>query len=308
MRYGIAEKAGWAAHIVGKVLPEGSFKDMLVRLYDRHITFNTLSSSVDKIIEWSKFEDGTLHIRLNNGLELYVSQSIENAKLWNRYRESHWTDKQAKFLIFREAYGGLMEQFIEGIYERNCRLREGDIVIDIGASFGFNTVDFSRKVGDKGIVVAIEPDIGSLVILRKNLELNGCNNVIVVEKGVWSKKDNLKFYLKENPRTNSPVIIKTKGKVTGTTEIEVDTLDNILEELGIDIGKVVLIKMDIEGAEIEALKGMDRIVSKNTDIKVVVASYHKIEGQPTHKTIIPMMEQMGFSSQFKGGNAYFAKR
>jgi len=313
MGYGIAEKVGWVAHIVGKVLPKGSFKNMLGGLYDRHITFrhiavDTVSSSVSRIIEWAKFEDGMLHVRLNNGLEYYAPASVENAKWWDRYRQSQCTDKQAEFLIFREAYGRLMEQFIRGIYEKNCQLQKGNTVIDVGAAWGFNTVDFSRKVGDDGTVVAIEPDIGSLVILRKNLDLNGCTNVIVVGKGLWSRKDKLEFSVKESAGCNSLVTLKTRGKVIGTMEIEVDTLDNILQELGIDIDKVALIKMDIEGSEIEALKGMDRIVSKDNDVKVAVASYHIVGGQPTHKTIIPMMEQMGFSSQLKHGISYFARR
>jgi len=292
MQYKILEGMEGIAHIIGKVLPEGSFKAMLGELYDRHINFGTISSSVDKIIEWSKFEDGMLHIRLNNGLEYYAPLR-SNTKLGDKY------------VIFREAYGRLWEQFVEDVYERNYQLQKGDTVIDVGAALGFNTVDFSRKVGDEGRVVAIEPDEESLVYLERNIELNRCKNVRVVKKGVWSKKDKLKFYLNERAGVNSAVITSV-GKVIGTVEIEVDTLDNILEELEID--KVALIKMDIEGAEIEALKGMDRIVNKNNDVKVVVASYHIVDGQPTHKTIIPMIEQIGFSSQFKGGNAYFAKR
>lgn len=304
MQYRIFEMIGRIAHVIGKMLPEGSFKNMLGQLYDRHITFDSISSSVDKIIEWSEFQDRMLHIRLNNGLEYYTPQSIENAKLWNRYRESQWADKQAKFLIFREAYKRLMEQFVRNIYERNCQLQKGDTVIDVGAAWGFNTVDFSRKVGDEGRVVAIEPCEESLVVLRKNLELNGCNNVMVVEKGVWSRNDRLKLNISESPGCNS--LVAPKGKIIGSMDIEVDTLDNILEQLGID--KVTLIKMDIEGAEIEALKGMDRIICKNNDMKVVVAAYHEVDGQPTHKTITPMMLQMGFSSQYKDGISYFAKR
>lgn len=306
MQYRILERMEGIAHIADKVLPAGSFKDILRQLHRRAIT-NSIGNSVGEIIEWSKFEDGMLHIRLNNGLEFYAPPFARDAKWWNKYRKSQGTDKQARFVVFKEPYGRLWEQFVGCVYERNYQLQKGDTVIDVGAAWGFNTVDFSRKVGGEGRVVAIEPDEGSLVYLERNIELNACKNVTVVKKGVWSKKDKLKLYLNESSGLNSVVISKGKvGKVIGTVEIEVDTLDNILEELEID--KVTLIKMDIEGAEIEALKGMHRIVSENNDVKVAVASYHIVDGQPTHKTIIPMMEQMGFSSQFKGGNAYFAKR
>ena len=88
-------------------------------------------------------------------------------------------------------------------------------------------------------------------------------------------------------------------------EIKVDTLDNILEGLKID--RVNFIKMDIEGAEIEALKGMKETLGNN-DVKLAIASYHKVNGQPTYKTIIPMMREMGFNSRFKDGISYFEKR
>ena len=283
---------GGVAQIVGKVLPAGSFKSRLEQLYNRHIHFGAISHSVDQIIKWHSFEDGMLHIKLNNGLEYYVPQSIEGTKSGNKY------------MIFGGAYERLAEQFLKGIYERNCQLSKGDTVVDVGASVGFNTVDFSRKVGDEGRVVAIEPHEDSLIYLRKNLELNRCKNVTVVRKGVWSKKDKLKFYLNENAGTHSLLTVKARGKVMEIVEIEVDMLDNILEELGID--GVALIKMDIEGAEIEALKGMNKILSDD-GVKLAIASYHKVGGKPTYKTIIPMMEQKGFSSEYKHGISYFAK-
>lgn len=245
-----------------------------------------------------------LHLKLNNGLQFYAPPDTENSKWWNNYRKAGRADEMTKFLIFKAAYLKLVNQFIKGIYERNYQLQGGDTVIDVGAAWGFNTVGFSQKVGNKGRVVAIEPDKDSLVILRKNIEANRCRNVTVVEKGLWSKKTKMKFWLNEYPGTSS--LVTQREEFIETTEIEVDTLDNILEELG--IGKVALIKMDIEGAEIEALKGMGRVLSNNNNVKVVVASYHIVDGQPTYKTITPMMKRMGFDSQFNGEISYFAKQ
>jgi len=304
MRCGIPDKVGVIVEVVANVLPESWFKDILGQLYFRYIR----ASVVGEVIEWSRFEDGMLHIKLNNGLEFYALPDTENAKWWRKYRKSQWTDKIAEFRIFRSTYRRILGQFVMNTYERNCQLQKGDTVIDAGASWGFNTVDFSRKVGNKGRIVAIEPDERSLVILRKNIELNGCKNVTIVKKGLWSEKGKMKLYLKELCAATSLVLPggQASSKVTGTIQVEVDTLDSILEELKID--KVALLKLNIEGAEIEALKGIDRVISKNDDIKVVLDSHHIVDGQPTYKTIIPMMEQMGFSSQFRRGTSYFAKR
>ena len=139
--------------------------------------------------------------------------------------------------------------------------------------------------------------------LKKNIEVNKLKNVTVIQKGLWSKKDRLKFYLKPVPGGHS--LVTHKDSAIQITEVEVDTLDNILRELGVD--RVNFIKMDIEGAEIEALKGMADTLGNN-DVKLAIASYHKVDGQPTYKTIIPMMREMGFNSHFKDGISYFEKR
>ena len=128
--------------------------------------------------------------------------------------------------------------------------------------------------------------------------------MIVVEKGLWNKKDKLELFIKERPEGNSLLI--SRGKVK-TTEVEVDTLDNILEELKID--RVALVKMDIEGAEIEALKGMGKTLSNN-GTRIVIAAYHIVDRQPTYKAIIPTMEAIGFRTILDSRKeiAYFDKR
>ena len=175
MQYEISKKRETIAKIASKVLPENWFKDILRQLHFRYTKLNSyraINNPVGEIIEWSKFEDGMLHIKLTNGLEFYGPPSTRNAKWWNKYRKSQWADKWTRFLIFHEVYTRLMEQFVDGIYERNCQLQKGDTIIDVGASWGFNTMDFSRKVGDEGRVVAIEPDEDSLVYLERNIKLN----------------------------------------------------------------------------------------------------------------------------------------
>jgi len=58
----------------------------------------------------------------------------------------------------------------------------------------------------------------------------------------------------------------------------------ILKELG--VRKVDFIKMDIEGAEIQALRGMERTLKEN-DVRLVIAAYHEVDGKLTWKTIAP---------------------
>lgn len=294
----IISKEKGLANTTSKALPENWFKNTLWQLFHKYIT----NKALEKVVERSEFKSGVLHLELKNGLKFQVPPSTQNRKLWRRYEKSDWKDKEVELQIFWESFMRLVEHFVEGIYERNHQVQEGDIVIDVGAAWGINTVDFSRKVGAIGKVIAIEPDEGSVAVLKKNLELNRCKNVTVVKSGVWSRRDKIKFYLNESSGESSMVI--TNGKVTEIVEVEVDTLDNILEDLGMN--RVTLIKMDTEGAEIEALKGMDKILSED-GVKLAIASYHRVDGKPTYKTIIPIMEQKGFSLKYKDGISYFAK-
>lgn len=141
-----------------------------------------------------------------------------------------------------------------------------------------------------------------LKYLEKNIRINKLeNNIIIIKKGVWCKKSRMHFYKKAFFEGLS-MMRPDEHSIKST--IEVDTLDNILVDL--NIKKVDFIKMDIEGAEIEALKGIKETL-KNNDTKLAIASYHIVDGHPTYKTIIPMMKEMGFKSYFSNGICYFER-
>lgn len=216
--------------------------------------------------------------------------------------------KEKLRIIFRilESYriipsNRLYEQYILKIYEKRYRVQKGDIVVDAGACFGMNTLKFSKAAGKEGKVVSIEPNESNLIDIRRIIRLHRLKNVVVIPKALWNKKSEMKFYCHSSPGSHSLV---DKRNVKEIVEIRVDTMDDILKDLKID--KVDFIKMDIEGAEIEALEGAKETL-RNNDVKLAIASYHKINGQPTYKTIIPMMEKIGFKSYFENGISYFEK-
>jgi len=144
-------------------------------------------------------------------------------------------------------YGHIYELYRLGLIKTNCshekyyKLQKGDTVVNIGANVGVFTIKAAREVGNQGKVIAIEPDRNNVEFLEMNIKRAGLKNVVVVQKGVWSKRGELKFYQGSSPGTHS----LTK-KTQRFTIIEVDTLDSILYELGVE--KVDFIKMDIEGA------------------------------------------------------------
>ena len=65
--------------------------------------------------------------------------------------------------------------------------KEGDIVVDIGAAFGFYTILSSKMIGPKGKVIAIEPQPESFQMLNSNIKLNKLSNVKTLNCAIYSK-------------------------------------------------------------------------------------------------------------------------
>jgi FkbM family methyltransferase len=151
--------------------------------------------------------------------------------------------------------------------------KQGDIVIDIGAHIGLYTIVSSKRVGTNGKVVAIEADPGNFEMLNRNIKLNQLTNVIPLNYAVYSKETKLKLYLPsgESGFTKYNTImsdwVNTKDKFV---EVNANTLDYLLQSKGIRGEEVNWIKIDVEGAEFEVLKGAHNVLSKSKDIALLM--------------------------------------
>lgn len=204
-------------------------------------------------------------------------------------------------------YGHVYELYRLGLVKGSCdhekyyKLQKGDTVVNAGANVGLFTIKAAKEVGNQGRVVAIEPDADNVEFLERNVNRAGLKNVIIVPKGLWRGKDKLKLYLAPSPGLHS-LIKKTES---GFVIIEVDTLDNILRELGIK--KVDFVKMDIEGAEIQALKGMQEVL-QSSDVKLAIEADHEINGEKTVQTVISLLRQMQFEVHEENSVVYASKQ
>jgi FkbM family methyltransferase len=142
---------------------------------------------------------------------------------------------------------------IEGI--RN-RLQTGDCFVDAGANIGIYSVLGSQLVGPPGRVIAIEMMPDTAAILRSHLVANRADNVTVVEGALAARPGERVVAHIPNGKFGQASIATRKGE--RTVEVETTTLAQILE----GIGRVRLIKMDLEGAELDALKGAEPVLDR----------------------------------------------
>lgn len=183
-----------------------------------------------------------------------------------------------------------LETCVKG-YLARYEIRKGDIVVDGGAYTGTFATIASKMSGDEGKVIAFEPDTENHKKLLANIKLNGLKNVIVIPKGLWSSDTSLPFRDAHNP--GSSFIFDEPG-TDAVVDLPVVSLDRELERLGID--KIDFLKMDVEGAEIEAIKGARSILAKS-DPKLAIASYHILAGQETSHEVERLLGEMGYVAE-----------
>lgn len=145
-------------------------------------------------------------------------------------------------------------------------IRPGDHILDIGANIGFYSRLLAEWTGNSGKVYAFEPDKTNFSHLKKATV--GIANIVLFNKAVSDKEETLKIYksklLNVDHRTY-PV-----NNYESVEEIEAVSIDGLMTK-GL-IPKVDLIKIDIQGYEMVAFKGMKDLLT-NTKNVVVVAEF-----------------------------------
>ncbi len=140
------------------------------------------------------------------------------------------------------------------------------IFVDTGAYVGTYTRWASKRVGKKGIVIAIEASPSNFKQLTYNV--GGLANVRLVQAAAWSKNTDLSLNLSgpDSPATNSVV---QKNHMTHSITVKAVTIDSLL--VSMNIPRIDAVKIDVEGAELEVLKGM---LNSLADVKFVCIELH----------------------------------
>ena len=172
--------------------------------------------------------------------------------------------------------------------------REGDTVIDIGAHIGRYTITSSKQVGSTGKVVAIEADPDNFQLLKRNIALNNLTNVLPLNYAVFSTRTIMKLY-EQSASAKYNSIMLTRARTMNYVEVNADTLDSILEQN--TINQVNWIKIDVEGAEFEVLKGSTKTLSSN-DISLLV-EIHNIDDPSHYDNILDLLKYYNYEITFE---------
>ena len=177
-------------------------------------------------------------------------------------------------------------------YFKHYQPRKGDTVFDCGAWIGHFTLMASRLVGKNGIVYSFEPQEEIFNVLKKRIKRRNIKNVIPIHCALYSHKSTMSVE-KETSSADFSIVDIKNGKLSNPVTINLIDLDSFVKEF--KITRLNFIKMDIEGAEIDALKGAKNVL-KNLSPNIAIASYHMREGAQTAKWLEHFLNEQGYKT------------
>ncbi len=142
---------------------------------------------------------------------------------------------------------------------------EGKTAIDIGANIGMFSVRLSALTTKKGIVFSFEPCPATFSILTKNILENKLENVVAEQLAVSDCDGTALFYINKANSGDSRIILMPHSLGQSYVTVKTNSLDNYFRNRNC-LDDISLIKMDIQGAELLALKGMTNILQKNKNV------------------------------------------
>lgn len=194
-----------------------------------------------------------------------------------------WTARVAKFL--RDA-----DDYWFHVYKP----KHGDTIVDIGAGRGEDVFAFSKAVGASGKVWAIEPHPTSFLALKKLCQLNHLNNVVMLNFACVDAPAPLEIETMPVWESN---YVRTGPPTPTSHSVEGVTFDQLSAEQG--IGAIHFLKMNIEGAERNALPGCRQALGRTKNVCVAAHDFRANRGEGETFRTLAMVKDFLVEAGFK---------
>lgn len=152
-------------------------------------------------------------------------------------------------------------------FEKYYSLKKGDVYVEAGAFYGRMAMIATKKECSK--IILIEPSPINIATIENLIRLEEIKNAILIKKAVSKERNYTKFNISGPSCGHSLQYVDNNPN---TTNIDVDTIDNILTELGIE--QIDLFACDVEGAEVDMVRGMDKYLTEKRIKNIAIGAYH----------------------------------
>jgi len=217
-----------------------------------------------------------------------VLRSIKEPKFKPPARDGDKYDIQGSWMCVDDRDSMQLTQ--RGIYEpEQTRLikrlvKRGQTCLDIGANIGYFTLIMAKQAGQ---VHAFEPEPRNFDILQKNMALNNIQNVMLYNSAVAEASDKATLHLCGMNR-GMHRLYQSHWCNEGTVEVQTVRIDDLVQQAD-------FVKMDIEGAELGALKGMEKLLERGTTVLMEFHPPSIIEYGAAPRDVYDFMQSLGYS-------------
>ena len=138
-------------------------------------------------------------------------------------------------------------------------IKQGDTILDIGANIGYFALLESKVVGPSGKIYAVEPSPVNYQRLNENIKLNKCDNIETFNLAIGDKNGQAKMFISSRSNWSRLIERDMPDSINQVVNVDMLTVDDFLK----DKQPPDLIRMDVEGYEINILKGMKNTLKKS---------------------------------------------
>jgi FkbM family methyltransferase len=225
-------------------------------------------------------------------LDVDGKDAIDEALAEGKFEDKHDSLEEAATRGDASQQPVLLDDESREIFLHAYMPREGDIIVDAGAGHGTEVLTFSRLVGQSGKVIAVEAHPEAVNELRKLCDREELGNVELVHAALAATSGVTRISDLEEPVFNSTVTVMNNG-----ISVPATTLDEVLRGLG--IADIDLLKMNIEGAEVEALEGFTQGIRRTRHVCIAchdfLADRDGAEQMRTRESVRGLLERAGFN-------------
>lgn len=172
---------------------------------------------------------------------------------------AHTLDRLIALLLLKF---GILEKMEIDFFKRT--IKKGWTVLDIGANIGYPSLLFGKLVGEKGKIFSFEPDKDNLKVFRKNIKLNNIKNIKVIPAAVSDRTGLATLYISSSHSGDHRIY--SSGEERRRQDVKTVCLNDYFKPKD----KIDFIQIDVQGAEELVFKGMEDLLRKNKNVKILL--------------------------------------
>jgi FkbM family methyltransferase len=236
--------------------------------------------------------------RYGSSLQFWPGRALRRAGVlpdeWMRFRDGVLVEVDSRNIIHKLLLRD--GRYAAPIHDEIVRsLDRAGVFVDVGANFGYFSVAAARHAPE-GRVLAVEADPTIARKLAEHARRNDVTNIEIVEAACWHEDGMLDLYVAGAANPGKTSLSSANAYSSDTTRVHARPLDSIVEESSLE--RLDLVKIDVEGAELHVLLGMQRTIDRFRPRVILEAEASLLERfDVTLADVLAFFDRHGYSAR-----------